>query len=121
MFTVKELMLSPDGTVAELLDVADAEADDDAEVADAAGVVVDDELDDEQPAAASETSAALSPTQPSVRKPPIVRLPSEWEDRPPPVLIPSPIPNIPSVERVYLSRCGTTYRTSVPSRRKHSP
>jgi hypothetical protein len=77
MFTVKELMLSPAGTVAEPLDVADGEvagADVDAEV-DVDGVVEDVELDDEQPAAASETSAAVSPTQPSERTPRDVRFP----------------------------------------------
>jgi hypothetical protein len=100
MFTVKELMLSPAGTVAEPLDVADGEVaglDEPAEV-DVDGVVEDDELDDEQPAAAREAATtAVSPTQPSRRTPRDVRLPCEREDRPPPLLIPSPIPNFPSL------------------------
>jgi hypothetical protein len=96
MFTVKELMLSPAGTVAEPLD-AGVELDALAEV-DVDGVLEDDELlDDEHPAAAKETSAAVSPTQPRPRTPRDLRLPCEWEDRPPSVLKPSPIPNIPSL------------------------
>src|ERR1700722_7295155 len=83
MSTVKELMLSPAGTVAEPLD---ADVDELAEV-DVDGVLEDDELlDDEHPAAAKETSAAVSPTQPSPRMPRDLRLPCEWEDRPPSVL-----------------------------------
>jgi hypothetical protein len=111
MFTVNELMLSPDGTVAEPLDDADvlalAEVDALDEV-DVLGVVVEDELDDEQPAAARvATTTAVSPTQPSRRTPPGVRSPCEWEDRPPSLLLPSLIPNIPSLERARVSRCGT--------------
>jgi hypothetical protein len=100
MSTVKELMLSPDGTAAEPLDVADGEVAGVDEVADVDvdGVVEDDELDDEQPAAAREAAiTAVSPTQPSRRTPRDVRLPCAREDRPPPVLIPSPIPNFPSL------------------------
>jgi hypothetical protein len=122
MFTVKELMLSPAGTVAEPLA---AVLDDDVAgvlAADEAGALVDDELDDEQPAAASATSAAASPTQPSPRTPRDLRLPCEWEDRcPPPVLLPSPIPKIPSLEHARMSRCGTPYSTCVLSKRKHAP
>jgi hypothetical protein len=95
MSTVKELMPSPVGTVAEPLDVAD----DEVAGVDEDGVVVGDEVvDDEQPAAAREAaSAAVSPTQPSRRTPRDVRLPCEREDRPPLLLIPSPIPNFPSL------------------------
>jgi len=119
MSTVKELMLSPDGTVAEPLD---AGVDELAEV-DVDGVLEDDELlDDEHPAAAKETSAAVSPTQPSPRMPRDLRLPCEWEDRPPSVLKPSPIPNIPSlVTRPDGSMRG--HHTTPVSRRggKHAP
>jgi hypothetical protein len=99
MSTVKELMLSPAGTAAEPVD-AEVDVLGAAELAevDADGVVVDDELDDEQPAAAREAATtAVSPTQPSRRTPRDVRLPCAREDRPPPVLIPSPIPNFPSL------------------------
>jgi len=95
MFTVKELMLSPDGTAAEPVD---AVADEAAVVgaADEAAVVgvVDEvvELDDEQPAAVRATTAAVSPTQPSWRRPRNAASPCEWECRPPLVLITCPIP-----------------------------
>jgi len=111
MSTVKELMLSPAGTVAEPLD---AGVDELAEV-DVDGVLEDDELlDDEHPAAAKETSAAVSPTHPSPRTPRDLRLPCEWEDRPPSVLKPSPIPNIPSLERARMARCGDTIQHRCP-------
>jgi len=86
MSTVKEPMLSPAGTVPEPVADVDAEADVLAEVAGAVVELV--ELDDEHPASARPMTAAVSPTQPSRRKPPKVRSPCEWEDRPPPVLIP---------------------------------
>jgi hypothetical protein len=65
MSTVKELMLSPEGTVAEPLaagadEVAAADA---GAVVDAGGVVVDE--DDEQPAATMATTAATA-TKPSL-------------------------------------------------------
>jgi hypothetical protein len=124
MFTVKELMLSPAGTVAEPPVVADAEVEADAEAeaeGDVVGVVVAGELDDEQPAAVRATSAAAIPTQPSRPRPRAARSPCEWEDRPPSVLKPSPIPNIPSLERARMSRCGTPYSSRIPSTRKHAP
>jgi hypothetical protein len=66
MSTVKELMLSPAGTAAELLD---AEVDEVGGVEEV-DVVVDDELEDEQPAIARlAATAAVNPTQPSRRKP----------------------------------------------------
>jgi hypothetical protein len=94
MFTVKELMLSPAGTVAEPLDdvVADAlvEAAGALDEADALVELV--VLDDEHPATVRPTTAAVSPTQPSRRKPRSAASPCEWECRPPLVLIPCPIP-----------------------------
>ena len=63
----------------------------------AGAVVVLDELDDEQPAAVRAATAAVSPTKPTRRKPRNVRSPCDWEDRPPLVLIPSPIPISPSL------------------------
>ena len=71
MFTVKELMLSPAGTVAEPVDdEADVLAEEPTTpTRSTSRRVEDDELDDEQPAAVRATSAAVSPTQPSRRKP----------------------------------------------------
>jgi hypothetical protein len=97
MSTVKELMLSPDGTVAEAALLDDGAAADEAGV-DAAADELDDELDDdEQPAAVRATATAATPAKPSGRRRLDVPRPCEWEDRPPSVLIPSPIPNFPFV------------------------
>jgi hypothetical protein len=122
MSTVKELMLSPAGTAAEPVDAeVDVLGEDAAEVAGVEdGALVDDELDDEQPAAVRAASATATPATPTRRKPRDLRLPCEWEDPPPPVLIPSPIPNFPSLERARMSRCGTPYSSCVPTKRKHA-
>jgi len=120
MFTVKELMLSPAGTVAEPLD-AGVDALVEADALDEAGAVVElVVLDDEHPATVMPTTAAVSPTQPSRRKPRSAASPCEWEGRPPLVLIICPIPYVLSLERALMSRCGTPYSTCVPSRRKHA-
>jgi hypothetical protein len=95
MSTVKELMLSPAGTVAE---PPPADALDDALV-EAAALDELDELDDEQPAATRATAAAVSPTQPTRRKPRNAASPCGWECRPPLVLMSSFIPYFPSLER----------------------
>jgi hypothetical protein len=68
MLTVKEVMLSPDGIVFEPLDVVD----------------VDDELDDEQPAATRAATARA--TQPSRRERLNVPWPCEREYQPPSLL-----------------------------------
>jgi hypothetical protein len=119
MFTVKELMLSPAGTVAEPLDAGVDELAE-ADPVEAGALDELDELDDEHPATVMPTTAAVSPTQPSRRKPRSAASPCEWEGRPPLVLIICPIPYVPSLERVLMSRCGTPYSTCVPSRRKHA-
>jgi hypothetical protein len=62
MLTVKELMLSPDGTAAEAPPdaVADADAVADDAGADVAGAVVVELVEDEHPAAATATTAAAA-------------------------------------------------------------
>ncbi|HEX3449990.1 MAG TPA: hypothetical protein VHS97_17175 [Isosphaeraceae bacterium] len=88
MSTVKELMLSPEGTVAEPLEAGLDEVPALAEV-DAGAVVVDE--DDEQPAATMAATAATA-TKPnrgtSLDRP----RPSELEGRPPRALLSSSIP-----------------------------
>jgi pyruvate/2-oxoglutarate dehydrogenase complex dihydrolipoamide acyltransferase (E2) component len=79
MSTVKELMLSPDGTVAEPLAAPDDEVAADADV-DAGADDDEDDEDDEQPAATTAAAAATA-TRPATRR----RLP-------PPPLLPSCIP-----------------------------
>jgi hypothetical protein len=78
MSTVKELMLSPEGTVAEPL----AAGADEVAAADAgaAGVLVDE--DDEQPAATMATTAATA-TKPSLGRDLDVLWPCERECHPP--------------------------------------
>jgi hypothetical protein len=96
MSTVKELMLSPAGTVLELVDVEGDALGEVAmlDVADALGVVgaLVVELDDEHPAAVRATTAAATPTAPSRLKRRTVRSSCECDDRPPPILLSSPIP-----------------------------
>jgi hypothetical protein len=86
MSTVKELMLSPAGTVAAagLDELAAADVEDAALVAGAVLVV---EEDDEQPAAIRATTAAAA-TQPNRG----LNVPSAREGTPPRLLLPSSIP-----------------------------
>jgi hypothetical protein len=112
MLTVKELMLT-DGTVAEPLLVADAEAAGE----DAAGVEVDELDEDEQPAAIRAPAAARA-TQPSLGK--RRNLP---ESRPPSLLLPSVIPhtlslnapNMPSRDTIH-NRAPAHYRAEIVRR-----
>jgi hypothetical protein len=66
MSTVKELTLSPEGTVdAAALDEAGAGAEDDAAADDGGAAAVVDDVDDEQPAATTATAAAAATAKPS--------------------------------------------------------
>ena len=79
MSTVKELTLSPDGTVAAGALDEGAAADDEGAAADDEGAVaVVDEVDDEQPAATTATAAAAATAKPSRGRglPPCPLLPS---------------------------------------------
>jgi hypothetical protein len=77
MSTVKELMLSPEGTVAEPLEAGLDEV-----AAADAGAVVDEDEDDEQPAATMATTAATA-TRPSLGRDLDVPWPCERECHPP--------------------------------------
>jgi hypothetical protein len=81
MSTVKELMLSPEGTVAEPLAGLDVDAAADADAGLDAGAVVVDE-DDEQPAATMATTAATA-TQANLGSGLNVPWPCERECHPP--------------------------------------
>jgi hypothetical protein len=101
MSTVKELMLSPDGTVFEPLDV----------------VVDDDEGDDPQPAAARAATAARL-TQPSPRERLNVPWPCERECQPPSFLLLTRIPHTPFARCTRISRPGHRRSSGVPSGKK---
>jgi len=86
MSTVNELMLSPEGTVADPLEVGA----DEVAAADAGAVV--DEDDDEQPAATMATTAATA-TKPSLGRDLDVPWPCERECHPPCPLLRRSIPD----------------------------
>jgi len=96
MSTVKELMVSPDGTVFEPLDV----------------VVVDDELDDEQPAATR--AATARPTQPSRRERLNMPWPCERECQPPSLLLVTRIPHTPFARMYPNKPTGTPVQQRYP-------
>jgi hypothetical protein len=100
MLTVKEPMLSPDGTVAELDDpVADALAELDE---------LEDELDELQAAAVS-ARAAARPAKPSRRKRRNAPPPCERERLPPSLLLPSVIPHTLSLNASNKTRRDTIH------------
>jgi hypothetical protein len=111
MSTVKELMPSPAGTVAEPdvagLDEDDDEGDDDDE---------DEDEDDEQPAAIRATPAARA-TQPSRGRGLNVPWPSERESPPPRLLLPNSIP-YPFRQVHPMSRHGTPVQHVCPYGKK---
>jgi hypothetical protein len=107
MLTVKELMLTA-GTVAELVDDADADAEELDEVD-------EDELDEDEQPAAIRARAAATATQPSLGKRRNVPSPCVREDRPPLLLLLTRIPHTLSPECIRISRPGHRYSRGVPS------
>jgi hypothetical protein len=107
MLTVKESMLT-DGTVAELADDDEAEAE--VEALDEL-----DELDEDEQPAAIRARAAATATQPSLGKRRNVPSPCVREDRPPLLLLLTRIPHTLSPECIRISRPGHRYSRGVPS------